>query len=208
MLKFAPAALTLTLCMGLATPVLADNFCATPEQVKQVQAFYAANPGAMPPVAATRLKLPEATVASALGADRAASAPGSDFAEIWAAIGTWKEATFLIMKGPNVFEIRSAAGKGTPSKTSKYFNIEYTHPLRGHLRPDLFASIYAVSLKGKDEGKDKVSPRGILFYDNEGASVFGAFMGGDGPTPDAADLAKFDELMKLVRAKSAVCPRE
>lgn len=201
----AHAAFSLLLCTGLAVPALADDFCATPEQAKQVAEFYAANPGVMPPVAAARLKLPEATVASALGPDLSASAPGSDFAEIWAALGGLKEATFLIMKGANVFEIRSAAGKGTPSTRSQYFNIEYTHPLRGHLRPDLYASIYAVTLPGKDE--DKVSPRGMLVHDRDGASVFGAFIGGDGPPPDAADLAKFDELMKLVRSKTPVCTR-
>lgn len=113
--------------------------------------------------------------------------------------------TFLIMKGPNVFEIASAAGKGTPSKTSQYFNIAYTQPLRGHLRPDLYASVYAVTLGAKDE--NQVAPRGVLVYDASGASVFGAFLGGDGPKPTAADLAKFSELMTLVRAKTPVCPR-
>lgn len=143
-------------------------------------------------------------VASALGANVAASAPGADFAEIWAAMGAWKEATFLIMKGPNVFEVRSAVGKGTPSKTSQYFNIEYTHPLRGHLRPDLYSALYAVQLPGKNKGE--VSPRGVLVYDKDGASVFGAFLGGDGPLPDPADLVKFDELMKLMRSKQQACP--
>ncbi len=190
---------------SLATTAFGGGFCATPEQARQVADFYAASPGTMPPVAAARLKLPEATVASALGADVSASAPGSDFAEIWSAIGAWKEATFLIMKGPNVFEIRSAAGKGSPSKTSKYFNIEYSQPLRGHLRPDLYSAIYAVQLSGKN--KDQVAPRGILVYDQDGSTVFGAFIGGDGPPPDPADLAKFDELMKLMRSKSQVCPK-
>jgi|JRYD01.1.fsa_nt_gb putative heme iron utilization protein len=195
----------LLLCPGITGSVLAADFCASPEQARQVAEFYAANPGTMPPVAATRLALPEATVASALGADASASAPAADFAEIWAAIGAWKEATFLIMKGANVFEIRSAAGKGTPSKSSKYFNIEYSHPLRGHLRPDLYSAIYAVKLPGKN--KDQVAPRGVLFYDQDGASVFGAFLGGDGPPPDPADLARFDELMKLMRSKAPACPK-
>ncbi|MEZ5533621.1 MAG: ChuX/HutX family heme-like substrate-binding protein [Steroidobacteraceae bacterium] len=191
--------------LALASPAVADSFCATPEQAKQVADFYAAHPATMPPVAAARLKLPEATVASALGADSAASAPGADFAEIWAKLGEMSQLTFLIMKGPNVFEIASAAGKGTPSKTSQYFNIAYTQPLRGHLRPDLYASVYAVTLGAKDE--NQVAPRGVLVYDASGASVFGAFLGGDGPKPTAADLAKFSELMTLVRAKTPVCPR-
>ena len=204
MSRKAGAAVALVLGSSLAGAAFAADFCATPEQVKQVATFYAANPGTMPPVAATRLKLPEATVASALGTDVSASVPGADFAEVWAAIGAWKEATFLIMKGPNVFEIRSAAGKGTPSKSSKYFNIEYSHPLRGHLRPDLYSAIYAVQLPGKN--KDQVSPRGVIAYDQDGASVFGAFLGGDGPPPDPADLAKFDDLLALMRSKPQVCP--
>ncbi|MGD9598170.1 MAG: ChuX/HutX family heme-like substrate-binding protein [Steroidobacteraceae bacterium] len=191
--------------LALAAPALADPFCATPEEAKQVADFYAEHPATMPPVAAARLKLPEATVVSALGADVAASAPGADFAAIWAKLGEMSQLTFLIMKGPDVFEIASAAGKGTPSKTSRYFNIAYTQPLRGHLRPDLYASVYAVTLGSKD--KDQVAPRGILAYDASGASVFGAFLGGDGPKPTAADLVKFEELMALVRSKTPVCPR-
>lgn len=49
------------------------------------------------------------------------------------------------------------------------------------------------------------APRGVLVYDRDGASVFGAFLGGDGPPPTAADLAHFDELLTLLRSKSPVC---
>lgn len=204
MQRYTRIVTALAVIAGMGLPASASDFCATPEQTKQVRAFYATNPGTMPPVAATRLGLPEAIVLSALEPEQAASAAGSHFAEIWTAIGEWKEATFLIMKGANVFEIRSAVGKGTPSTKSQYYNIEYTHPLRGHLRPDLYASLYAVSLPVKD----KVGPRGVLFYDAEGASVFGAFISGDGPPPEAAELAKFDQLMALIRSKPAVCARE
>lgn len=180
----------------------ADSFCATPAQAQQIRDFYRDNPGTMPAIASTRLKLPEALVVSGLPGAQSASAPGADFAGIWAAMGTWNEATFLIMKGANVFEVRSTVGKGAPSKTSKYFNIEYTQPVRGHLRPDQYESIYAVVLPGKDDAV----VRGVLFFDAQGASVFGVFFSGDGPSPPASELPKFDAVMKLVRSRPAVCP--
>lgn len=182
--------------------VAADPYCATPDQAQQVREFYGRNPGTMPVIAATRLKMPEASVASALPAEQAASVPGKQFAEIWEAMTRWKEATFLIMKGPNVFEILSGIGKSERSKTSDYTNIEYVHPLRGHLRPDLYESIYAVALPGKEGAV----ARGVIFYDAQGASVFGAFMSGDA-SPPASELVKFDEVMKLVRSGSPVCAR-
>lgn len=183
-----------------AQQVHAAGFCATPEQTREIRAFYQNNAMAMPVIAARKLKLPEAVVVSGLPPGQAASAPGSDFAEIWGAMTHWKEATFLIMKGPNVFEVLSGIGNINRSKTSAYTNIEYVHPMRGHLRPDLYESIYAVSLPGKD-GE---AARGILFYDAEGASVFGAFMSGE-TSPPASELAKFDEVMKLVQSKKPVC---
>jgi putative heme iron utilization protein len=182
-------------------PVIAASFCATPAQLQQVREFYASNPGTMPAIAARRLNLPEATVASALPAAESASLPGSHFATVWAAMTQWQEATFLIMKGANVFEIRSGVGKAERSKTSAYTNIEYVHPLRGHLRPDLYQSIYAVALPGRNGAV----ARGIIFYDGEGASVFGAFVSGDEPAPPS-EIAKFDRVMKLVRAGPVVCP--
>jgi hypothetical protein len=45
----------------------------------------------------------------------------------------------------------------------------------------------------------------VLVYDDQGASVFGAFISGEGPPPPASELAKFDEVMKLVRSKRQVC---
>lgn len=196
--------LALALSAGAAPPVLAGEFCATPEQARQVAEFYATNPGTMPPIAAARLRLPEVTVVSGLDAAQTASASGSHFAEVWAAIGSWKTATFLIMKGENVFEIASAAGRGTPSESSRYFNIEYTQPLRGHLRPDQYTSIHALVLPR--EGRTTV--RGVVFYGADGASVFGAYLSGDGPEPDAGEVAKFDALLQLLRSKPDPCAHE
>lgn len=183
-----------------AQQAAADPFCATPQQAQQVREFYRNNAMTMPTIASRKLGLAEAIVVSGLAPEQAASAPGKDFAVIWEAMTGWKEATFLIMKDANVFEVLSGIGKAERSKTSAYTNIEYVHPMRGHLRPDLYESIYAVSLPGRD-GE---AARGILFYDAQGASVFGVFMSGE-TSPPASELAKFDEVMKLVRSRTPVC---
>jgi putative heme iron utilization protein len=189
--------------MTAGTTVAAESPCATAEQAQQVQAFYRESPGTMPVIAARRLGMPETVVVSGLPAEQWASAPGSAFAEVWTAMTRWGEVTFLIMKGGNVFEIKSAVGVGTPSQTSQYYNIEYKHPLRGHLRPDLYDAIYAIAIPGK-EG---VLARGIVVYDASGDAVFGAFVSGEGAPPPASEIAKFDEVMALVRSKPSVCPR-
>lgn len=117
-------------------------------------------------------------------------------------MANWQQATFLIMKGANVFEILSGVGSGAPSRTSQYFNIDYVEPMRGHLRPDLYDSIYAVAIPAKDD----VVSRGIVFLDEEGASVFAAFISGESMDTGPAEIAKFDELMALIRQWPAVCP--
>jgi len=188
--------------VGSGNAALAEGLCATPEQARQIQAFYQDKPATMPVIAGRNLKLPEAVVASGLPADQAAGIKGEAFMEVWAAMTAWKEAVFLITKGQNVFEVVSPIAAATPSKTSQYTNIAYEHPLRGHLRPDLFRSIYAVALPGKDGAM----ARGVLFYDADGASVFGAFISGEGAPPPASEIAKFDDLMRLMKARPQVCP--
>jgi putative heme iron utilization protein len=191
----------LTLTFG--GTAFAGDMCATPEQAQKVRAHYKDNPAAMPVIAARKLNVPETVVVSGLPADQVASAPGAAFTEVWNAMTQWKNSIFLIMKGENVFEVLSPVAPVTPSKTSKYTNIDYVHPLRGHLRPDQYASIYAVAMPDK-EGK---LTRGVLFYDAAGESVFGAFMSGESlPPPSAAEITGFDGLMKRMKAKGQICP--
>lgn len=161
--------------VAISMPAAAGDFCADADESAKVRAWFAENPGGMPVIAAQRIGMPEATVISALGDEQVTSAPGSAFAAVWDAMENWPESTFLIMKGANVFEIKSKIGKGTPSTRSSYYNIEYVPPVRGHLRPDLYAS------------------------------VFGVFISGDGPDPAASEIAKFDAVVDIIEAQPSVC---
>lgn len=181
-----------------------DKLCATPQQVQQIQKFYVTRPGTLPVIAAKQLGLPEALVASGLGPRQSASAPREAFQKVWDAMGAWRQANFLIVKGDNVFEILSGVSAGAPSTRSDYFNIKYDNPLRGHLRPDQFSAIYAVAIPGKE---DAVA-RGVLFYAADGSLVFGTFISGESLQPSEDDLRSFDKVMQLVRAQPSVCPAE
>lgn len=202
-LHSAFAAIRIVAVLLVAGIVQADDLCATPEERAKIMSFYAENPGMLPTIAARRLELSEAVVVSALPADQAVSAPGSAFADVWAAMGAWEQATFLIIKDGNVFEVLSSVGVGAPSERSRYFNIAYTQPLRGHLRPDTYAAIYAIDLPASG---DDAPPRGVLIYGDDGSLVFGAYISGDAMRPAADELAKFEIVKTLVASRPAVCP--
>ncbi len=182
---------------------LAAEYCADAPQTSQVREYYAENPGAQPAVVALRLGLPEAIVLSAMDANRVASVDAALFPQVWDMMTEWKEATFLIMKGNSAFEILSGVGEGKPSTRSSYYNIEYVHPMRGHLRPDEFTAIYAVILPHEEHAK---IGRGIIFLNDEGNSVFAAFISGDSMAATDVEIAKFDKLLAMLREQPQVCP--
>lgn len=190
-------------CLMAPDAAEAADICATDQEREQVRAFYEEFGAALPFTAARRLGLPEGKVAAALPADQAVSAPGSAFAEVWALLSEVSQANFLITRGGTVFEILSDVSPGAPSTRSQYFNIEYTAPLRGHLRPDEFAAIYAIDLEiGEGEGRIQ----GVLFYDGEAELVFGVFVSGEALATTEENRAHFAAVKALIEAKRSVCP--
>jgi putative heme iron utilization protein len=152
-------------------------------------------------MAADKLKLSEAVVASALPPTLGIGVPGSEFAAVWASLGTWDKATTLIRQGGHIFEVvtRIPAGKPSDRPGSKFFNLVPGTGLNGHLRPDLVSAIYALRLDGP-EGPI----RGLVFLDPEGASVFGVFTG-EGPDQPAALTAQFDATWALLKTLPRAC---
>ena len=203
MFKLLNTIVVITLCAAwIASPVVAANRCANPEQIQQIREFYAEKPGSMPFTVAKTLGFSAEVVTSSLSADQAISVSAEAFTEVWALMSEWKEAVFVIINGDNIFEVLTGVGAARPSAISDYFNIEYRYPLRGHLRPDLFASIYAVAIP---RNNNKIS-RGVLIFDEDGALLFGTYISGNVLSPSDSELAKFNELWALIEAKPSVCP--
>ncbi len=180
--------------------VPSDTQCATAADAARVSALYATAPAPMTFAAAPQLKLTEASIASAISADKAIGTTGAGFAPIWDSLTQWDGALFLVLKAGAVFEISSKVSKGEPSTKSKFFNLGHEGALSGHLRPDLVSSIYALQLPAR-EGMS----RGVMFYDAKGENILGVFAGGEGKEPTTAQLAQFEATWNLIKSMPRAC---
>jgi len=195
----AQGAVAVTLMGGLP---LAENLCASSEQRQIIQGFLAENPSTMPVMAARELNIPEAIVASAYSPDQVASTTGDAFTDVWTAMTHLEEVTVLIIKDRDVFEISSTIGSGELSDTNSFYNVSHDYPFSGHLRPDLYSSIYAVAVP---YGEERVG-RGIFFYKPNGEAAFGILVSGRGPSPSNQQISKFDEIMAMIKDYPSACP--
>lgn len=179
--------------------------CASPDQAKQVNEFYAKMPGMMPAVAAGRmLKMPEASIASSLPADQAAIVSGSEFVKLWETATAWPTVMGLIIRDGSVFELPGKVMIGEPSKTSNFYNLKPGGGFSGHLRPDMMSTIAVLAIPGKDGAVT----RGMFFYNGAGDSIFGVALvgsGGEGSAPTAEAVAAFDKTMALAKSLPKAC---
>ncbi len=195
----AQGALAASLIVG---PALAENLCASSEQRQIIQDFLAEKPGMMPVMAARELNIPEAIVASAYSPDQVASTTGDAFTDVWTVMTNLEKVTVLVIKDRDVFEISSIIGSGEFSDTNSFYNLSHDYPFSGHLRPDLYSSIYAVRVP---YGEERVG-RGIFFYKPNGEAAFGILVSGRGPSPSTEQIAKFDEIMAMIKDLPSACP--
>lgn len=189
---------------GSSSQAEAAATCATPAQVEAVRAALAGKePGPLGGVAAT-LKLPEVVVASALPSAEAHGVGPEHFTQVWKSLESWDDALTFITKGRDLFEIKGRVGKGEPSQRSKFFNLSREGDgLVGHLRPDLYSAIYALSIPG-----EKSTLRGVTFFDQAGEAVFSIYVPGEGgEAPPPAVVKQFEATAKLMRGLPALCPR-
>jgi putative heme iron utilization protein len=198
MLRFISAAVLLTLAQG---PVLAgSSLCATPEQATTVKALYAT--ATVPPtfMAAAKLGIPEALVASAIAGQQAIGTTGAGFEAVWNSLQNWADATVVLLKSGYVFEVRGRIPGGAPSTKSHFYNLKQDGAgLGGHLRPDLVGAIYAVDLVGAQGPL-----RGVTFLDAAGEGIFGVYLP-EGAEPKPALVAQFEKTRALIAGLPRVC---
>lgn len=186
---------------GSAAAADAPSLCATPEQARPVGELYAQSPAPPPFLASGKLGLTEAVILSAMPADKAVGTTGAAFTAVWESLQAWDRSLTLVLKAGQVFEIHGRIPKGEPSKISQNYNLEYPEAgLGGHLRPDLVAAIYAVSLQGREGPM-----RGVMFLDATGDDAFSVFLP-ESREPTPAEIAQFEKTRALVAGLPRACP--
>jgi putative heme iron utilization protein len=184
-----------------ATGSAAEPICAAGVQGESLRALLAKPDAPQPFAVARELKIPEALAASALPPGRGHGVAASNFEAIWKSLQTWESATFVVMKGGNVFETRGRVFPGEPSTRSKYFNLHGEGPgVSGHLRPDLLSAIYVVQLPGKE-----ATVRGVLFYDENGDVAFAVYAAGVEGEPPESLIRQYEATAAEIRKLPAVC---
>ncbi len=167
--------------------------CASPAEAARVRAKYANGPAPLPFQVAAELGLSEATIASALPPALSLGVDGAHFRTVWDSLAGWGESMILLLKGAHVIEVHSRIPAGEPSSRSKFFNLGEA-AFSGHLRPDLISAIHIFAMQGR-EGM----VRGVFFYEQSGANVFGVFVGGEGGEPAPEQLEAFGKTWNLFR---------
>lgn len=196
----------LSICLfASAAAALADTprLCANTAEAALIAPALAKGPVGPVSSAAVgqELKLNEALIVSTYKPEQAVGVSGANFAPVWSSLNAWGDSMILITKGGNVFEVSSKVRPGEPSKRSKFFNLQGSGPgLSGHLRPDLISAIYGLALPTK-EG----AARGLMFFGEQGESVFGVFVASEGREPSADELAKFKTTWDLLKSLPPVC---
>ena len=151
-------------------------------------------------MAAAKLGLPEALVASAIAGKQVVGTPGAGFDAVWQSLQEWDDATVVVLKGGFVLEVRGRIPGGAPSAKSKFFNLKQDGAgLGGHLRPDLVGAIYAVDLAGAE-----APIRGLTFLDTTGEGILGVYLP-EGGNPKPALLAQFEKTRALIAGLPRVC---
>ncbi|MEO7386160.1 MAG: ChuX/HutX family heme-like substrate-binding protein [Gammaproteobacteria bacterium] len=184
-----------------ATALAGPSLCADAAQTATVRAFYAT--ATVPPtfMAATKLSLPEAIVASALVGKQTVGTTGAGFDKVWTSLQAWDDATVVLVKGANVMEVRGRIPPGAPSTRSQFFNLKQEGAgLGGHLRPDELGAIYAIDVAGAQG-----PVRGITFVDAAGESLFGVYVP-EAAEPKPALVAQFEKTRAVIAALARVCP--
>lgn len=200
-MKF-PIAILLSLSAATA---VADppRLCANKDEAARIAPALAKGPvGPVSSAAlAQELGLNEALIVSSYDRQQAVGVSGASFAQVWGSLNAWGESMILVTKGGNVFEITSKIPPGEPSKRSKFFNLKGSGAgLSGHLRPDLITAIYGFALPTKDG-----ATRGVMFFGENGDSVYGVFVASEGRQPTADEMAKFQATWDLLKSLPPLC---
>ncbi|MFA5685204.1 MAG: ChuX/HutX family heme-like substrate-binding protein [Lysobacteraceae bacterium] len=202
------------LLAGLASPALADTTCASADDAKVIQNYYAnIRPGGPPPAAARLFRMKEATVASAFHPDHAYGVRSNRlfFAEVWKSIDSWGKDTKIGLVftsgGMHAWNFPSTVPQTQGSSSPIWYDMyaDDGAGVHGHITPQEVDQIWAMQLPTREADK---FTRIVGFYDKQGDLIVGLYVSENTKPYDPRAVEGFERTRDLLKTHPRLCAGE
>jgi len=203
--------LLLTAIACTAVPAQAAPPCASADEAATIRHYYdKIRPGAPPPVPGRLYRMKEATVVSALPAERAYGVRSSPllFDRLWKSVDAWGAETqvglVFTSGGHHAWNFPSKVPITQASTSAAMYDMyaDGGNGVHGHITQSDVDSIWALELPGAKAGE---FTRILAFYDADGDLILGIYVSAAGKDFDARALQGFERTKVLLQAEPRIC---
>ncbi len=203
--------LPLLLALGIAGNAAAQDLCATADDAKVVQNYYAnIRPGAPPPPVSRLFRMREATVVSALHPDQAYGVRSNRlfFEEVWKSIDTWGADTRIGLVftsgGMHAWNFPSSVPITQASSSQIWYDMyaDGGDGVHGHITPQEVDQIWALQLP---TARPDRFTRIIGFYGKDGHLIVGLYVSEGVKDFDPRAVEGFERTRELLRTHPRIC---
>ena len=211
-IPFLPSA-CLLLALGLSAPVAAADLCASADDARVIQDYYAnTRPGAPPPAVSRLFRMPEVSVVSALKPEHAYGVRSNRlfFDQVWKSVDGWGKDTKIgivfTSGGMHAWNFPSTVPQ-TQSSTSLIWYDMYADDgagVHGHITPQEVDQIWALQIPTKEADK---FTRILGFYGKDGNLIVGLYVSENVKPFDPKAVEGFERTRELLRTQPRICQR-
>lgn len=203
--------LSLLTALGLGAHAHAGDTCASTDDAKVIQNYYAnIRPGAPPPPVSRLFRMPEATVVSALHADQAYGVRSNRvfFEQVWKSIDAWgadtKIGLVFTSGGKHAWNFPSKVPVTQASSSPIWYDMyaDEGAGVHGHITPQEVDQIWAMQIPTKEADK---FTRIVGFYDQQGDLIVGLYVSENTKPFDPKALAGFERTRELLKTHPRIC---
>lgn len=209
-----PSLPLLLLALGLAGHAEAQDLCATPDDARVIQHYYAdIRPGGPPPAAARLFRMKEATVASAFHSDHAYGVRSNRrfFEEVWKSVDGWGEDTRIGLVftsgGMHAWNFPSSVPVTQASSSPIWYDMyaDGGDGVHGHITPQEVEQIWALQLPTTQPDR---FTRILAFYGKDGHLIVGLYVSEGVKDFDPKAVEGFERTRELLRTHPRICRRD
>ncbi|MGY1459455.1 MULTISPECIES: ChuX/HutX family heme-like substrate-binding protein [unclassified Luteimonas] len=203
--------LPLLLALGMAAPAHAQDLCASVDDARVVQNYYAnIRPGGPPPAAARLYRMPEATLVSALHPDQAYGVRSNRlfFEEVWKSIDAWGKDTKIGLVftsgGMHAWNFPSTVPQTQAGYSPLWYDMyaDDGAGVHGHITPQEVEQIWALQLPTLKPDK---FTRILGFYGRDGHLIVGLYVSEGTKAFDPKAVEGFERTRELLRSHPRIC---